>query len=126
MAKSKGKSAKAPQATKGLGPNPAPQTPEHKSALKLTCRYLGKTFYEGDKIQYRGSDWKCHQGQWVKAEEVNPNDLAHPQTESDSAALQGATCMFLGKTRYEGDLACWQGNEFVCRSGQWVKTGNSC
>lgn len=104
----------------------APQTPAHKAALKLTCRYVGKTYYEGDTISHGGSNWECHQGKWVQEEDVNPNHLAAPQTQSHLDALDAPTCQFLGKTRYEGDLGCWQGVEYVCHAGQMEKTGNSC
>jgi hypothetical protein len=128
MAKSKGKRAKVARKTAERDADHlrSPQTPAHKAALKVTCRYLGKKFYEGDRINHGGSDWECHQGQWIKAENVNPNHLAEPQTESHLASLEAPTCLFLGKTKYEGDLGCWEGVEYVCHSGQMQKTGNSC
>jgi hypothetical protein len=128
MSESKRKRAKHTRRSMERDPDQlrAPQTAAHRAGLKVTCRYVGKTFYEGDKINYRGADWECHQGQWIRAEDVNPNHLADPQTESHLAALEVPTCQFLGKTKYEGDLGCWQGVEYVCHSGQMEKTGNSC
>ena len=128
MAKAKGKSEKSSKGKSELSATELrdPQTPAHKAALKLTCRYVGRTYYEGDKISFRGAQWECHQGEWVKEEEVNPNHLAAPQNQSHLEALDAPTCQFLGKTRYEGDLGCWQGVEYVCHAGQMQKTGNSC
>ena len=48
------------------GPNkyPEPRTQAQAQALVMSCRYLGRIFYEGDTICYRGGQWQCHQGGW--------------------------------------------------------------
>lgn len=61
MGQSKGKGAK--------GPNkyPEPRTQAQAEVLATTCKYLGRIFYEGDTICYRGGQWQCSQGNWVDA-----------------------------------------------------------
>lgn len=54
-----------------------------------------------------------------------PNKKRHAETDSQRAAL-ASTCMFLGKTFYEGDTICYRKEEWVCASGAWEKTGNGC
>jgi hypothetical protein len=55
----------------------------------------------------------------------DPNNVPDPLTPAHVAALN-VTCQFLGKTFYDGDNVCWQGNEWVCTPGGWVKTGQAC
>ena len=49
------------------GPNKyaEPRTANQAAAATKTCKYLGKIFYEGDKICYRGGEWRCAEGSWV-------------------------------------------------------------
>lgn len=96
-----------------------------KSAAEMTCLYRGKTFYEGDTINFNGIEWQCHSGTWVKAEDVNPNHLAAIQNTEDAAAL-AVTCQFMSKTFYEGDKICHQQEQWVCTANGWAKTGNAC
>ena len=51
--------------TKGPNKYPEPRTEAQRGALEVTCRYLGKVFYEGDTICYRGDEWECGStGEW--------------------------------------------------------------
>jgi hypothetical protein len=51
-----------------LTPNdlPDPLTAAHVEALQVSCQFLGKTFYQGDKICYQSSEWVCGAGGWAK------------------------------------------------------------
>ena len=64
MAKKKAK-AKNIQVT---GPNRFPEavTASHRRALLSTCRFLGKTFEEGETICYQRGEWICTAGSWQK------------------------------------------------------------
>jgi hypothetical protein len=64
MAKKK-KSKKKKSAT---GPNRFPRavTAAHREALRSTCKFLGKTFEEGETICYQGGEWVCAAGSWAK------------------------------------------------------------
>jgi hypothetical protein len=55
----------------------------------------------------------------------NPNDFPNAQTPEALAAL-GVTCLFMGKTFYEGDTICHLSSEWVCTPNGWSKTGNNC
>lgn len=47
-----------------------PVLAEHFVALAATCKFLGKTFEEGEKICYRGDEWQCGDGSWHKTGET--------------------------------------------------------
>lgn len=53
------------------GPNkyPEPRTEAQLAALQSPCRYLGREFYEGDTICYRGDEWRCSAGNWIETGE---------------------------------------------------------
>lgn len=125
----KRKSGKRSESTPKAEPTPADapkaRTLQEKLLAALTCQYLGKTYYEGDTITYKDGEWHCHQGEWVKAEDVNPNHLAAPQTAADTAALQ-VTCPYGDKTFYENQKVCYENVEFICTPAGWKKTGSSC
>lgn len=61
----------------------------------------------------------------AKASGLTPNDLPDPLNQEHVQALQ-ITCQFLGKTFYQGDTICYENSEWVCGSGGWSKTGQSC
>lgn len=49
------------------GPNRYPDArgKADRARLDVTCRYLGKVFYEGDTICYRRDEWVCAApGEW--------------------------------------------------------------
>jgi hypothetical protein len=104
---------------------PDPKTPRDRARLKVTCKYRGKTYYEGDTIDYQQEEWQCRPGGWVKSKEVTPNHLANIQTPEDEAALQ-VTCTYLGKIFNDGALICYEGSQWQCSTNGWVKTGNPC
>ena len=54
--------------TTAKGPNKYPdaRSEEEREALRSTCRFLGKIFYEGDRICYREREWECAGGEWVE------------------------------------------------------------
>lgn len=54
-----------------------------------------------------------------------PNKKPEAETEAQREALN-ATCQFLGKTFYDGDLICYRREQWVCTSGAWEKTGQAC
>jgi hypothetical protein len=60
--------AKGLQHLKGLTPNELadPQTPADVAALAVTCRFLGKTYYEGDLVCWQNVQWKCTAQGWDK------------------------------------------------------------
>lgn len=41
-------------------------TKKQMARLGLTCKFLGKIFYEGDLICYDDKEWVCNSGQWKK------------------------------------------------------------
>ena len=102
-----------------------PQTPRDKARLKVTCKFHGKTYYEGDAIRHQNTEWQCRPGGWVKSEDVNPNHLAGVQTLEDEAALQ-VTCKYLGRIFNGGALICYEGSQWQCTANGWVSTGNVC
>jgi hypothetical protein len=112
---------------KGLTPNELARATSaaDKAALETTCLYRGKTFYEGDTINFDNAEWQCRSGSWVKSSDINPNHLAAVQTAADAAALQ-VTCQFMSKTFYEGDRICYQQEQWQCTANGWAKTGNAC
>jgi hypothetical protein len=61
-------SRRAVRSTDELTPNhlAEPQTAEDLAALQVTCQFLGKTFYEGNTICYRNSEWQCTADGWVR------------------------------------------------------------
>jgi|HubBroStandDraft_1064217.scaffolds.fasta_scaffold717804_2 hypothetical protein len=61
-------SAKGSQHLKGLTPNDLaePQTPADHAALAVTCSFLGKTYYLGDKVCWQNVVWVCTADGWDK------------------------------------------------------------
>lgn len=49
------------------GPNQFPNalSAKDRAALGVTCRFLGKTFNEGDLICYQGGEWVCGAEGWA-------------------------------------------------------------
>jgi len=127
MPKTRGTSQRQRGARGGVTPNDLPnaQSAQDEARLKVTCQYRGRTYYEGDTIEFKQEEWQCRPGGWVKSGEVTPNHLANIQTPEDEAALQ-VTCQYLGKVFNEGEVICYQGQEWRCSASGWVKTGNAC
>jgi hypothetical protein len=127
MARRKKSAKRAGRTAADITPNDlaAPQSAADRAALKVTGKYLGKTYYEGDVIRHEGEEWQYRLGGWVRTQDLTPNHLPGPQTQEDSAAL-AVTCQYLGKTFYEGNKICYQSQQFVCTPTGWVKTGNDC
>lgn len=53
------------------GPNrfPNAQTAKDASMAGVSCRYLGRTYYEGDKICWDGAKWICGRDGWGETDE---------------------------------------------------------
>lgn len=71
------------------------------------------------------SKWRPQNATAHGGTEPNPNNLSQPRTAEEAMAA-GTTCLFLGKTFYEGDTVCWQSVEWVCTNAGWQKSGNAC
>jgi hypothetical protein len=57
--------------SRAVGPNLFPDAvaASDKAALLSTCRFLGKTFDEGEKICFECDVWVCSAGTWQKTGE---------------------------------------------------------
>lgn len=56
---------------------------------------------------------------------AGPNLHPEARTAADEEAI-GPTCRYLGETFRQGELICFQGNEWRCSGGSWVRTGRPC
>lgn len=59
---------KAKKKKSALGPNKFPEAVSagQLAALAATCKFVGKTFEQGETICYLGGEWVCSAGAWVK------------------------------------------------------------
>jgi hypothetical protein len=51
---------------------------------------------------------------------ADPNGERHASVEPDSI------CYLAGRALHEGDRICYQGDVYVCRSGNFEPTGDRC
>ena len=58
---------------------------------------------------------------------IRSQSSADLQSESDSFIGEASgTCQLGGQTFNERDIVCWEGVEYICQGGNWVKTGKAC
>lgn len=63
----------------------------------------------------------------TKPPKISPQDTHFTREEADKHLVTTAQqCRFIGHEYPTGTLICWEGNEFICVSGDWKKTGKTC
>jgi hypothetical protein len=67
----KSSSTNSVQHLKRLTPNELAeaQTPADRAALAVTCQFLGKTYYLGDRVCWQNIQWVCTTQNWQKTEQ---------------------------------------------------------
>lgn len=58
-------------------------------------------------------------------ERLDPNELTEAILPEHFLVLS-MTCKFLGQHYSEGELICYDENEYICRAGHWNSTGSRC